>query len=1784
MSTLYLPLFAEGPPISSQALHTAISDASSSSGSILLSACHLAFHQELSSLSTDDLTALDIDVMDFPLPKDLLVSPMVNYERNIVISGSTIFLLQTLRYLAFVEATRTMTNSLTPFSDILKRNLESRTGILGVSSGLLPACVVATSCSILSYITKAVEAYRLALWIGIRCHLFRINALKDASLDLDTDLPWSLLFKGLGRVDVEESIAAFSKEAETSKLCITAIVDNTCITVSGRPDILCDFSTFVTVTNDGVVHKATSNSLYYSTLNTPATRDKVLSDVASRKIKFPEFSDVVVPIRSTSDGDLITNERSGSLLEAIVDMMLVRPVDWNAVVQGALKVFPQNEQLHLLNVGPGLDLARSIERAFPRDRTSIVDLASPSLLQTQPKQEPIAIIGMAVNMPGAPNVTKLWEILEQGLNTISEIPEHRFRVTDYTENATGTRRMKAHTGNFIDGADEFDNVFFKISPREAKSMDPQQRVLLHTAYEALEDSGYVPNSTPTNNPATFGCYIGVATYDYILNLRDDIDVYYITGIGKAFLSGRISYALQLGGPSIVMDTACSSSNIALYQAARSLMNRDCDAALVGGVNIITSPDTFLGLDRGHFLSPTGQCKAFDASADGYSRAEGCGVFVLKRLSDAVAENDRILGVIRGIEVNQSGNAHSITHPHASTQASLYRCLLGASNVDPSQVNVIEAHGTGTQAGDPNELESIRSVFSTQRSADNPLHVTSIKANIGHLEAASGSAGLAKLLLMFQHRTIPPQISLKTLNPLISPLHVDHTVIDTVSVPWVPAVGGPTRLAMLNNFGASGSNSAVLLEEYRDRRPDVALHSQGMHLVFGLSAKDNLALERLRSKYLEFLEGCENHSLADIAYSMTARRQIYDHRLATSANNLEDLREKLRRARPIHTNPKELCIAFVFSGQGAQYLGMGRSLYQSSQLFHSHIDKCHAILIKGGFPGVLAIIANDSDESGLGRFEEIEAYHASIFALQYALAQLWIFWGISPSAVAGHSLGEYAALTVAGVISLQDALLTVANRARLMVQKCAINETGMIAVNLGPAAVYDVLRALPNFSSVTVACFNSSIDCVLSGPLTTLMALKEYLDAEIRCKNTLLPVPFGYHSQAMSPLTEDLNLLTRRVTLRPPNIPIVSNVFGNVVFPGDDSSFTPGYFSRHCIEAVQFDKGIQALFNHSSSPPINAWIEIGPHTTTFPLLKANTNFPSDSILLASLRRQQDDWQVLTGSLAQLYLSRTKICWRHSFSHLKEVSYVGLPSYPFSPNKFWVEYREPRTNADSDPNPTPPALSSITDYSMLDRCEQRPSTDRGSPSPSVHSRIVSIVAEACDIHSRAIDLNADLASLGVDSLMTIEIFAALHRAFPDAHLNSQTLSICTNLLDIIREVSDKMNASGATGNEAAIILTNMSGASTPKTLVPDDSQPQLMQNMDINVKRILSSVLGLPIHDIADDADFDDLGLDSLGSIEALHAFKSCFDLELSNRLFMSLRTPRALQTYLFSQLLKSSNVSSEKPERNLSNMRLTNTEAISVILRFDENPLVVQSSDSGLHPLFLIHDGGGLVNYYERLPSLGRSTWAIHNPNFSTSHPWDSVEEMAKVYSHYIANTTFGPLLVGGWSFGGVAAYEVARQLELMGRSPQGILLIDAPNPNPTAQTPLSSDAGAALIDSVLNLEGRSTNSEVGRLMKAQFSLNTQLLRTYKPQRFLHDCPPMIMLRCREGYNPPGVQVPAWLSDRSRPEAAIAQWKTLTKSPIKILDIPGHHFQPFHRGNIEMVSNRIAEACLHLEHM
>ena len=408
---------------------------------------------------------------------------------------------------------------------------------------------------------------------------------------------------------------------------------------------------------------------------------------------------------------------------------------------------------------------------------------------------------------------------------------------------------------------------------------------------------------------------------------------------------------------------------------------------------------FIGLDKAHFLSSTG-CKSFDASADGYSRAEGCGIFVLKRLSDAVAENDRILGLIRGVEVNQSGMAHSITHPHGPTQESLLKRVLGRSDMDPRLINFVESHGTGTQAGDVNEFQSLRRILAVDRTSNNPLYVGSIKSNIGHLEAASGTAGLAKVLLMLRHKMIPAQVSFQYLNPKISCLDIDNTFISTENIPWLPATEDNRRFALINNFGAAGSNAAMIIEEYlpASTKPPP---SDVSSYVFALSAKDNSALENMRANLIRWLQGNKETCLANLSYTLMARRLSYTYRLVVTAAKTEELISRLGLATHVPTYHQDPPVVFAFSGLGSQYRGMGSALYLSCSLFRKCIDECDSILRATEFGSILPTIVGLSFSDDKTDYYTGEVHQTAIFSLEYALAMLWISWGIKPTAVVGH---------------------------------------------------------------------------------------------------------------------------------------------------------------------------------------------------------------------------------------------------------------------------------------------------------------------------------------------------------------------------------------------------------------------------------------------------------------------------------------------------------------------------------------------------------------------------------------------------------------------------------------------------------------------------------------------------------------------------------------------------------------------------------------------------------------
>lgn len=608
---------------------------------------------------------------------------------------------------------------------------------------------------------------------------------------------------------------------------------------------------------------------------------------------------------------------------------------------------------------------------------------------------------------------------------------------------------------------------------------------------------------------------------------------------------------------------------------------------------------FRGLSRAHFLSPTGQCKPFDESADGYCRAEGCGAVVLKKLSDAMKEGDHVYGVIRGIGTNQCGTAKSITHPHPETQEALFKSVLKSSRVTPDSISVVEAHGTGTQAGDYAEISSLKALFDQSSSQSKaPLHLSSIKGNIGHAEAASGIAGLVKLLLMMEKKVIPAQASHVKLNPRLELHESPRLRVPTQRQEWRLAPGQMTRRALLNNFGASGSNVALVLEEYQDAGvrsgPGVIVNQTSLsgrvprsHHNFVLSAKSKSALETLSRSYISYLSNRPTLNIQDICYSATARRQpLSPHRLALtttdSANLLHQLRNVASSDKACLTEETPPKIVFSFSGQGDIRAGIGTELLATSPIFEAAVQACDALLSEHGFSPVTSFLNGSAPEDGA---DNIVTSQCACFVLQYALAKLWITWGVSADLVVGHSIGEYAAFAISGAIDWKDALLLVANRALLMVTKCASSSTGMISCRMSAVTARSILQD----TDTAITCFNGPQDIVIGGSLESITKVASYCKAEA-IKHKVLRLPFGFHSGAMDPILQDLAKHAADVKFKTPAIRVGSSLLGQVM--DIQTQLDAQYFVRHAREPVNFADLVDDVGKWSANSAITV-VEIGP---------------------------------------------------------------------------------------------------------------------------------------------------------------------------------------------------------------------------------------------------------------------------------------------------------------------------------------------------------------------------------------------------------------------------------------------------------------------------------------------------------------------------------------------------------------------------------------------------------------
>jgi acyl transferase domain-containing protein/acyl carrier protein len=880
-------------------------------------------------------------------------------------------------------------------------------------------------------------------------------------------------------------------------------------------------------------------------------------------------------------------------------------------------------------------------------------------------KEPIAVVGLGCRFPSrADNPQLYWQMLRNGVDAVTEVPADRWDVEAYyNPQADAPGKMITRYGAFLDRLHDFDPEFFGITPREAVSIDPQQRLLLEVCWEALEHAGIVPG---TLEGSATGVFVGLCGHDYsyLLNSRglEQIDAYMATGIAHSVASGRVAYVLGLQGPNLAVDTACSSSLVAVHLACQSLRNHECDAALAAGVHCILSPELSINFSKNRMLSPSGRCKTFDATADGFTRGEGCGVVVLKRLSDAVAANNPILALIRGSAINHDGRTSGLTVPNGPSQQDVIRKALENAGVRPEDVGYVEAHGTGTALGDPIEIGALNAVYCRNRDQHTPLMVGSVKTNIGHLEGAAGIAGLLKAILALRHREIPPHLHFREPSPHID---WDRTAITVPTQLRAWDTGGKLRLAGVSSFGFSGTNAHVILEEAPIHVRRAAIAQRPLHLLT-LSARHEDCIRALAGAYAESLAGEQTGDIGDICYTTNAGRAALAHRLALLTDSRQDAAHKLtvfaqgRADGELFTGRSERGfepkVAFLFSGQGSQYVGMGRELYETHPLFRRTLEECDAALrpyLEGSLLDMMYAAGADP-----ARLDQTRYAQPAIFALEYALDRLWASWGVRPDAVIGHSVGEYTAACIAGIFSLEDGLRLVAERGRLMQ---ALPGDGGMAVVFAPEA--QVMAVIENRGhQVAVAAVNGPANTVVSGTRQAVADLQRDL-ANREVKSTSLAVSHAFHSPLMGPMLAEFERVLMQVRFSPPVLRLISNLAGEEV---GREILDPAYWCRHVTQPVRFADGLTRLKRMG----FNVFVELGPKADLSS--SAMRCLSSTEVrVLPSLNDKRSNWRQLLSTLATLFTAGLRIDWQSFDADYGREIVDYLPTYPFRRRSFWPD---------------------------------------------------------------------------------------------------------------------------------------------------------------------------------------------------------------------------------------------------------------------------------------------------------------------------------------------------------------------------------------------------------------------------------------------------------------------------------------------------------------------------------
>ncbi|KAK2032994.1 citrinin polyketide synthase [Colletotrichum zoysiae] len=998
---------------------------------------------------------------------------------------------------------------------------------------------------------------------------------------------------------------------------------------------------------------------------------------------FADARDLVFPTRSNSDGSILTDN---SLHKQALESILVHPPQWwesFSVVQAAsLQNNGSNNNPIIVEFGSERCVPPSLMRSL---RPHVIHLADHDsiLFEAAPRRvsnSDIAVVGMACKVAGANGLEEFWDLLCTGEPQHEELTGQRFSFQTPFRPADPKRKWFA---NLISGADHFDHKFFKRSPRESATMDPQQRWMLQIAYQAVEQSGYFNASNPERS---VGCYIGLRGNDYYDNVAcHPPNAFAATGNLQAFVAGKISHQFDWTGPAMTIDTACSSSLVAVHQACRAILSGDCNAALAGGAHVMTSPVWFQNLAGASFLSPTGQCKPFDAAADGYCRGDGVGALFLKRHSQAIADGDQILGVIPATAVQQNLNCTPIFVPNAPSLSDLFSSVTSRAGIAPSQISVVEAHGTGTAVGDPAEYGGIRKVLAGPNRSG-PLVLGSVKGLVGHTECASGIVSAVKILLMIQKGMIPPQASFKTINPAIGASPQDNIRITTNLEPWKEGF----RAALINNYGASGSNASIIVTQPTGKRATESPAFAGRY-PFWLSAADDDALARWAKVLNSFLDGKDNKTatLPNISFNVArqSNRQL-QRALVFAAKSMDDLKQILTAVASRNSSavlpmdrPVPKPVVLCFGGQISSYIGLDKNVYDRAAVLRKHLNEVDAKARSIGAGSIFPAIFERTT------IEDTVTLQTALFAFQYACAKSWIDSGVKPVAVVGHSFGELTALCVSGALSLDDTVKMVVGRATLIRDAWGPEKGAMMAIEADLSEVQSLLdqsaEARPDAGQTTIACYNGPRSFTLAGSASAIDAVADTVSkrGSSSCRVKRLNVTNAFHSALVDPLMERLEESAQGLKFRDPVLPLERT---STLTP--TTRMQPSFVAEHMRSPVYFCQAIERI---QKQHPSSIFLEAGSNSTITAMAGRALGNPVGSHFQGiNITCCDDGWDKLTDATVNLWKAGLAAHhWGHHAMNTPEHTPLLLPPYQFEQSSHWMELKASAPTVEVVPQSAP-----------------------------------------------------------------------------------------------------------------------------------------------------------------------------------------------------------------------------------------------------------------------------------------------------------------------------------------------------------------------------------------------------------------------------------------------------------------------------------------------------------------